>query len=215
MEKDKVQDYINKLMQLNQDINSDTEDDTNDTDDLDENFIQTLNHVLVSLNKDVEKEMMESASVNPSNQPQFYTQVKVKKLSPNAVTPSYSKDGDAGMDLTISSEIEDTLTSVTYGFGLAFEIPKGYVGLVFPRSSVRKYDLALTNCVGVIDSGYRGEVLATFKKTNGVGSDSLKYQVGDRAAQIIILPYPQIKILEVLELSNTERGDGGFGSTGV
>jgi dUTP pyrophosphatase len=93
------------------------------------------------------------------------------------------------------------------------EIPKGYVGLVFPRSSVRNQDLLLSNCVGVIDSGYRGEIQATFKKTNGL--DSLKYNVGDRGAQIMILPYPQVKMNEVTELSNTERGDGGFGSTGV
>ena len=92
------------------------------------------------------------------------------------------------------------------------EIPKGYVGLVFPRSSIRNQDLILSNCVGVIDSGYRGELQATFKKTNGL--DSLKYKVGERGAQIVILPYPQIRMIESNELSNTERGEGGFGSTG-
>ena len=88
----------------------------------------------------------------------------------------------------------------------------GYVGLVFPRSSIRKMDLALTNCVGVIDSGYRGEIQATFKKTQGL--DSVKYNVGERGAQIIIMPYPKVNFVEVDELSSTERGDGGFGSTG-
>ena len=210
MEKDKVQDYINKLMQLNSEISE--EPDVDDSEELDENFIQTLNHVLVSLNKDVEKEMMENASINPPTQPTFFTQVKVKKLTPEAVIPSYSKDGDAGMDLTITREIENTSFSVSYGFGIALEIPKGYVGLVFPRSSVRNQDLILSNCIGVIDSGYRGELQATFKKTNGL--DSVKYKVGDRGAQIIILPYPQIRMVESNELSNTERGDGGFGSTG-
>jgi dUTP pyrophosphatase len=83
---------------------------------------------------------------------------------------------------------------------------------VFPRSSVRNQDLILSNCVGVIDSGYRGELQATFKKTNGL--DSLKYKVGERGAQIIILPYPQVFMTEVPELSNSERGEGGFGSTG-
>ncbi len=116
------------------------------------------------------------------------------------------------MDLKITREIENTTFSVSYGFGIAMEIPFGYVGLVFPRSSVRNQDLLLTNCVGVIDSGYRGELQATFKKTNGL--DSLKYNVGDRAAQIIILPYPQVVMVESDELSDTERGDGGFGSTG-
>jgi dUTP pyrophosphatase len=89
------------------------------------------------------------------------------------------------------------------------------VGLVFPRSSIRKYDLALTNSVGVIDSGYRGEIQATFKKTNWLkGNESEKYQIGDRIAQIMIIPHPQIEFDEVDELSDTQRGDGGFGSTG-
>jgi dUTP pyrophosphatase len=92
------------------------------------------------------------------------------------------------------------------------EIPKGHVGLVFPRSSVRNQDLILSNCVGVIDSGYRGELQATFKKTQGL--DSIKYNVGDRGAQIIILPYPQVFMTEVPELSESDRGQGGFGSTG-
>jgi dUTP pyrophosphatase len=214
MERDKVQDYINKLMQLNNEISeeSETESESEDTGELDDNFIQTLNHVLVSLNKDVEREMMESASVNPPEQPVFYTKVKVKKLDPNAVIPSYSKVGDAGMDLTITNIKENTSFSITYGFGIAMEIPKGYVGLVFPRSSVRNQDLILSNCVGVIDSGYRGELQATFKKTNGL--DSISYNVGERGAQIIVLPYPQIKMIESTELSDTERGEGGFGSTG-
>ena len=83
------------------------------------------------------------------------------------------------------------------------------MGLVFPRSSIRKYDLFLTNAVGVIDSGYRGELQATFKKTG-----LHKYEIGDRIAQIMIIPYPPIEFVEVDELSNTERGEGGFGSTG-
>jgi len=139
--------------------------------------------------------------------------VSVKKLHPNAVIPSYSKDGDAGMDLTITRIIENTTFSVSYGFGIAMEIPKNYVGLIFPRSSVRNKDLILSNCVGVIDSGYRGEIQATFKKTDGL--DSIKYNIGDRGAQIIILPYPQVNFKEVEELSDTERGSGGFGSTGL
>jgi len=84
--------------------------------------------------------------------------------------------------------------------------------LVFPRSSVRNQDLILSNSVGVIDSGYRGEIQATFKKTNGL--DSIKYKVGERGAQIIIIPYPKVTIIESDELSDTERGEGGFGSTG-
>ena len=138
--------------------------------------------------------------------------VKIKKLDPNAVIPKYSKDGDAGMDLTITDIKENTSFSITYGFGIAIEIPKGYVGLIFPRSSVRNQDLILSNCVGVIDSGYRGELQATFKKTQGL--DSFSYNVGDRGAQIMIIPYPQIEFVETDNLSDTERGAGGFGSTG-
>ena len=135
--------------------------------------------------------------------------VRIKKLSENAVIPTYAKDGDAGMDLVITSIITKNLGDVTYGFGIALEIPNGFVGLVFPRSSIRKYDLALTNCVGVIDSGYRGEIQATFKR-----SGLYEYAVGDRGAQIIIIPHPPIEFEEADELSDTERGDGGFGSTG-
>ena len=135
--------------------------------------------------------------------------VRIKKLSENAVIPTYAKEGDAGMDLVITSIITKNLGDVTYGFGIALEIPNGFVGLVFPRSSIRKYDLALTNCVGVIDSGYRGEIQATFKR-----SGVYVYEVGDRGAQIMIIPHPPIEFEEVDELSDTERGDGGFGSTG-
>ena len=135
--------------------------------------------------------------------------VRIKKLNENAVIPSYAKDGDAGMDLVATSIISETITDVTYGTGLAMEIRDGFVGLVFPRSSIRKTDLILSNSVGVIDSGYRGEIQATFKR-----SGVYKYAVGDRIAQIIIIPYPQIEFDEVDELSDSERGEGGFGSTG-
>ena len=84
--------------------------------------------------------------------------------------------------------------------------------MVFPRSSVRKYDLSLANCVGVIDSGYRGEIILTFNKSMGL--DSFKYKVGDRIGQLLIIPYPTIKLIEVEELSVTERNDGGHGHTG-
>ena len=139
-------------------------------------------------------------------------QIKIKKLNPEAVIPTYAKVGDAGMDLVATNIKSNTTFDITYGLGIALEIPEGFVGLVFPRSSIRKYDLALSNSVGVIDSGYRGELQATFKKTNGL--DSLSYNIGDRVAQLIIIPHPTIEFEEVNELSNTERGEGGFGSTG-
>jgi len=153
--------------------------------------------------------------------------VKIKKLNQNAVIPQYAKAGDAGLDLVATSIKSDENGNIVYGTGLAIEIPQGYVGLIFPRSSISKYTLALSNAVGVIDSGYRGEITAKFKPTSlftlGYYTDKLQcvlpveqqlYKVGDRIAQLIILPYPQIEFEEVTELSGTERGDGGYGSTG-
>ena len=138
--------------------------------------------------------------------------VGVKKLHPKAVIPKYAKPGDAGLDLTAVEVINDEGFQVTYKTGLAFEIPLGYVGLIFPRSSVRNYQLDLSNCVGVIDSGYRGEIQFTFNKTAGIPSK--KYEVGDRIGQMIIMPYPSIDLIELDTLSTTERGTGGFGSSG-
>jgi dUTP pyrophosphatase len=140
--------------------------------------------------------------------------VRIKKLNELAVIPTYAKDGDAGMDLVATSIISTTSTQITYGIGLALEIPNGFVGLVFPRSSIRKTRLMLSNCVGVIDSGYRGELQATFNKINQDSVSENDYKVGDRIAQIMIIPHPPIEFEEAEELSDTERGDGGFGSTG-
>ena len=136
--------------------------------------------------------------------------IKIKKLSENAVIPKYAKNGDAGMDLTVTDiEIVDHF-NIKYKFGIAIEIPLGYVGLVFPRSSIYKQGQILTNSVGVIDSGYRGEICAVMMGNNS----DLSYKVGDRAAQIMIIPYPQIEFEESNDLSESERGSGGYGSTG-
>lgn len=138
-------------------------------------------------------------------------QVKIKKTHKNAVIPSYAKDGDAGLDLTAVDFRTDEQGNYVYDTGIALEIPKGYVGLVFPRSSIADKELLLTNSVGVIDSGYRGSIKAKFKPTNNTNTNI--YKVGDRIAQLIILPYPQINFEEVEKLSETERGDKGYGST--
>ena len=138
--------------------------------------------------------------------------VKIKRLDRDAVIPKYAKIGDGGLDLVATNIKENTTFQITYGLGIALEIPEGFVGLVFPRSSIRNTELTLSNSVGVVDSGYRGELQATFKKTNGL--DSISYNIGDRVCQILIIPYPQIEFTEVEELNNTERGNGGFGSTG-
>ena len=138
--------------------------------------------------------------------------VRIKKMHEAGVIPAYAKPGDAGLDLVAVSETwNDDNTMVTYGTGLAVEIPEGYVGLLFPRSSISKTNLELSNSVGVIDSGYRGEIMFKFR----YNSEGMVYDVGDRVGQLIILPYPSIEFEEVQELSSTDRGEGGFGSTGV
>ncbi len=140
-------------------------------------------------------------------------EVRVKKLHHNDVIPEYAKNGDAGLDLTATTIEIKPNGDIVYGTGLAFEIPEGYVGLVYPRSSIMKTNLTLTNSVGVIDSQYRGEVKAVFRKTSVIqGLD--KYNIGDRIAQIIIVPYPKITLVSSEELTETDRDIGGFGSTG-
>lgn len=195
MDRNQIENFIDILKDFENRL---TDDSTKDS-----NFLSELDGVISTITSELQSEYnkknLSSSSIN----------VKVKKLDPNAVIPTYAKNGDAGMDLVITSIISENTLDISYGFGISMEIPEGFVGLVFPRSSIRKYDLVLSNAVGVIDSGYRGELKATFKKTG-----LHKYEVGDRGAQIIILPYPQIQFLEVDELSKTERGDGGFGSTG-
>lgn len=139
--------------------------------------------------------------------------LKIKKLDERAVVPQYAKPGDAGMDLVaIDCVVNTDRMQVLYRFGLAFEIPEGYVGLIFPRSSVVKKDVTLANCVGVIDSGYRGEVTAVFNLLPRPRGEI--YNVGDRIAQLVVMPFAQCEIEETDELSETERGTGGYGSTG-
>ena len=143
--------------------------------------------------------------------------VNVKKLDSNAVTPTYAKHGDAGMDLTAVSKEYDEHGNVCYGTGLSFEIPNGFVGLLFPRSSNTKKDLILGNSVGVIDSGYRGEVVLKFRPVMPLERDiefgPREYEIGDRIGQIVIMPVPQIEFNVVDDLSTSDRGVGGFGST--
>ena len=139
--------------------------------------------------------------------------VKIKKLHKDAVIPKYETSGAVGMDLTAVSKSYDEFGNVVYGTGLAIEIPDGYYADLRPRSSVSKYDLVLANSVGTIDSDYRGELVLKFKRYSEKNAYFNTYEIGDRIAQIIILPYPKINFIEVEELSNTERGNGGFGST--
>jgi dUTP pyrophosphatase len=148
--------------------------------------------------------------------------IHFKKLDSKAQKPKFGKPGDAGADLVATSVTASTDYSrsgqLVYGTGLAVEIPEGMVGLIFPRSSIRSFDLSLSNSVGVIDSGYRGEIMVVFNivhgKSNIVDEPYSIYDVGDRIAQLVIMPVPLVQFVEVDELSETERGKGGYGSTG-
>ena len=148
-------------------------------------------------------------------------QLKVKKLSADAVLPRKAHPGDAGFDLTaVTAKMCADGTKLQVGFGIAVEIPEGYVGLVFPRSSVYKTDCRLANAVGVIDSGYRGELKAVFDFTWKIPPGrttyiSKRYIEGDRCCQLVIVPVPEVEVQEVTELTPSDRGDGGFGSTDV
>lgn len=143
-------------------------------------------------------------------------ELKIKRLTEDAILPIRAHKGDAGIDLTcttITQEINECgQLSIIYHTGLAMEIPEGYVGLLFPRSSISNKSLMLTNSVGVIDSGYRGEVMAKMRSTTDVVPAI--YKPGEKFAQLVLVPIPEYTIAEVAELSETERGEGGFGSTG-
>lgn len=207
--------------------------------------------------------------------------IKFQKLAPNAVIPTRAHATDAGFDLTATSRHFDEYGAVVYGTGIALAIPDGYVGLVFPRSSISKFDLTVANAVGVIDSGYRGEILVKFKPallycdnivirdpdnlptepdafcgsvqtdpdTQSVSARGLDstffgkyptilsgrattefewghgtktlttmdmriYNVGERIAQLIIMPLPEVTFEETDTLEHGERGANGYGSTG-
>lgn len=150
-------------------------------------------------------------------------EVKIKKLYKDSRIPTKAHTTDAGYDLYAHSKSYDEDGNVVYGSGVAMEIPKGYVGLIFPRSSNAQKDLLLSNSVGVIDSGYRGEISFKFKPSNVIEKPDLayipemirKYGVDERIGQIIIMPYPEIEFVEVEELSASDRGTGGYGSSGV
>lgn len=136
--------------------------------------------------------------------------IKFKKLNPNAVIPKRGTIGAAGFDLT-AVWLEATETTLKYDTGIAVEIPPGYVGLVFPRSSVCKTGLSLANSVGVIDQDFRGSISFVFYKPMQC---IVPYLPGDRIGQLLIVPIPAVEYVEVDELSETERGAGGYGSTG-
>ena len=130
--------------------------------------------------------------------------IKFKKLSPIAVVPSKAHASDAGFDMTCTRFEVTNGELFTYHTDIAVEIPDGHVGLLFPRSSIYKQDLLLTNSVGVVDSGYRGEVMFKFKPI--AYEVKQHYQVGYRIGQLIIIPCPVVVFVLADELFDSERG---------
>lgn len=138
--------------------------------------------------------------------------LKFKKLHPDAVLPSKANSTDAGFDITAIDFCEDEYGNTVYSTGLAVEIPNGYVGLIFPRSSICKKGQILTNHVGVIDSGYRNEIMFKFKK---IILRSESYKVYERIGQILIIKLDDFEPIFVDELDQTSDRGGGFGSSGA
>ena len=140
--------------------------------------------------------------------------VKIKKLHPSAQEPAYGTDGAACFDLySVEGTVVHARDSVVIRTGLAFEIPEGYVMRIYSRSGHGfRHDVRLSNCVGIIDSDYRGEVMV--KLTNDNNDVAMHVKAGDRIAQAEIAPVIRVGFQAVEELSDTKRGDGGFGSTG-
>ena len=142
-------------------------------------------------------------------------ELKFKKLNEKAVLPTRSHSTDAGLDLTTYGFTQEVDASgklvLVYHTGLAVEIPEGYMGLLFMRSSVANKSLTLSNAVGILDSCYRGEIMGKFKIT----TDAIPtvYQEGERVMQLIVMPYPQVEPVFVDELSETDRGEKGYGSS--
>ena len=137
--------------------------------------------------------------------------IKFKKLDPKAEIPKRAHPTDAGIDLVATSkEVNNKYNFIEYGTGLAMEIPSFCVGSLFPRSSISKTNLMLRNCVGVIDSGYRGEIKLRFSIDNETNKE---YDIQDKIGQLLVFEMPLMKIVEDESLTDSDRGEGGFGST--
>lgn len=141
-----------------------------------------------------------------------FKRLKIKRLA-DVDMPSYAHEGDAGMDLRAAEAVTiEPMESEKIRTGIAAEIPEGCVGLVFPRSGLGSKGLTMRNAVGVVDSGYRGEIMAAMWNTT---EQPWRIGKGERIAQLVVVPYVRCEIEEVDGLSDTERGEGGYGSTGT
>ena len=137
----------------------------------------------------------------------MYVNIKLKK---GAQMPRKAHNTDAAFDL-YAHWIEEQDGMLVIGTGVHIEVPNGHVGLVFPRSSIANTIHRMANCVGVIDPGYTGEILAKYDST--WNTDAKRYEIGNRCAQILFLKTLDVQFAEVQELAETNRGDGGYGST--
>lgn len=141
--------------------------------------------------------------------------VNIQLLNTNSKAPTQATAGSAGYDLYVSTVKRLRNGVIEYGTGVAFQIPSGYVGLLFARSSIRNTGQSFANAVGVIDSDYRGQVsVTTYELVASDDQNESYYAVGDRCGQIIIIPYPEVSLVSVQKLEETKRGNGGFGSSG-
>jgi len=142
--------------------------------------------------------------------------VKFEKLHEDAQVPTYATDGSGCFDFyACTYGLKTCAESVTIGTGIAVEIPAGHVLLIFSRSGHGfKNDVRLANCVGVIDSDYRGEIMVKLRK-DSIDINTLNINHGDRIAQGMMIPFQKVQFVEVENLIDTERGTGGFGSTGA
>lgn len=142
-------------------------------------------------------------------------QVKIKRLDAELPLPRYANPGDAGLDLYSAVDVViEPMRRVTIPTGIAIALPQGYAGFVQPRSGLAaKKGLSIVNTPGLIDSGYRGElkVIAINTDTN----EPIVIARGERVAQLVVQRVPAVELVEVDELDDTERGEAGFGSTGV
>lgn len=136
-------------------------------------------------------------------------EIKIKIVE-NGTMPKQQTVGSVGFDCVARTKQILPNNKIKYMLGFQIEVPNGYVALIFPRSSVYKQEMILSNCVGVIDTDFRGEVSAIFKKC----SSAVEYEVGDRCCQMLILPAPKVTLISVAKLSDTDRGSNGYGSTG-
>jgi dUTP pyrophosphatase len=137
----------------------------------------------------------------------------VQRLDSRASPPRSAHPGDAGLDLSSVERVElEPGERASVGTGLAVAIPVGFGGLVVPRSGhAARHGVGVVNGPGLIDSGYRGEVRVLLINH---GSEPVVFQAGDRIAQLVIVPVPEVEVIEVDDLDDTSRGENGFGSTG-